>query len=275
MALTLNMNSGFARRQVSQATRNLSNSFSKVSSGKRITKAADDAAGMAVASNLDTKARSTKQAMRNTNDGISMIQVAEGAYETAGNIYKRMRELAVQGSSETLANTERGYLSDEYIQLSDELDQIAKVTEFNGINLTASGSNSIIEMQVGINNSSNDRIAVRFGKLDADSTLLAQSPFTSIASMVGAQRAIDNVTAAIDELNGYRSDLGAVQNRLVSALRGNETYYENLVGAGSQIEDLDYANETANLAKAQIMQQASISVLAQSRSIDEQILSLI
>jgi flagellin len=275
MALTLNMNSGFARRQVSQATRNLSSSFSKVSSGKRITKAADDAAGMAVASNLDTKARSTKQAMRNTNDGISMIQVAEGAYETAGNIYKRMRELAVQGSSETLANTERGYLSDEYIQLSDELDQIAKVTEFNGINLTASGSNSIIEMQVGINNSSNDRISVRFGKLDADSTLQAQSPFTSIASMVGAQRAIDNVTAAIDELNGYRSDLGAVQNRLVSALRGNETYYENLVGAQSQIEDLDYAHETANLAKAQIMQQASMSVLAQSRSIDEQILSLI
>jgi flagellin len=230
---------------------------------------------MAVASNMDTQARSMKQAMRNTNDGISMIQVAEGAYETTGNILKRMRELAVQGSSETLASTERGYLSDEYIQLSAEIDQIAKVTEFNGLNLTASGSNTTISVQVGANNSTNDRIAIRFGKLDTGAIQIAQSPFTSIASVVGAQRGIDNVTSAIDELNSHRSDLGSYENRLSSALRGNETYAENLVSAQSQIEDLDYAHETANMAKAQIMQQASMSVLAQSRSIDQQILSLI
>ena len=275
MALRLSINSGMGTRHLNEATRKLSQAFSRVSSGKRINKAADDAAGMAVASNMDTQARSMKQAMRNTNDGISMIQVAEGAYETTGNILKRMRELAVQGSSETLASTERGYLSDEYIQLSAEIDQIAKVTEFNGLNLTASGSNTTISVQVGANNSTNDRIAIRFGKLDTGAIQIAQSPFTSIASVVGAQRGIDNVTSAIDELNSHRSDLGSYENRLSSALRGNETYAENLVSAQSQIEDLDYAHETANMAKAQIMQQASMSVLAQSRSIDQQILSLI
>ena len=275
MALRLSVNSGMGTRHLQEATRRLSQSFSRVSSGKRINKAADDAAGIAVASNMDSQVRSMKQAMRNTNDGISMIQVAEGAYKTAGNIFKRMRELAIQGSSETLASTERGYISDEYIQLSAEIDQIAKVTEFNGLNLTALGSNTTISVQVGVNNSTSDRISIRFGKLDTGWTMQAGDPFTNVASVVGSQRAIDNVTSAIDELNGYRSDLGASENRLVSALRGNETYSENLVSAQSQIEDLDYAEETANLAKAQIMQQASMSVLAQSRSMDRQILSLI
>jgi len=275
MALTLNINSGFGSRHLNQATRNLSKAFSKVSSGKRINRAADDAAGMAVASNLDTQARSMKQAMRNTNDGISMIQVVEGAYESTGNIFKRMRELAVQGSSETLASTERSYISDEYIQLSEEVDRIAKGTEFNGLQLTASGSNTSISVQVGVHNSSNHQIDLTFGKLDEGWTRNAQSPFISVNSVVGSQKAMDVLDLALDELHGYRSTLGASQNRLVSAIRGSENYYENLVGAQSRIEDLDFASETANLAKAQIMQQASMSVLAQSRSIDQQILSLI
>jgi flagellin len=275
MALTVNTNMASMRaiNNVNRTNRSLSSSFQKISTGLRITKAADDAAGLAVAEALDAQGVSARQAMRNTNDGISMIQTAEGATSEVTNIVKRMRELAVQASSETLASTERGYVQSEYLSLESEVQRISQTTEFNGIQLT-NGTNSVLNVQVGIMNSSNDRLAITMGDLQS-TTLGIDSGSIDMSTAAGAQAAIDTLDTALDTLSGYRSDYGAAQNRLNSALTNMETYSENLASAQSQIRDADFAYETAQLAKNQVMQQAGISVLAQANGATSSVLSLI
>jgi len=277
MALTVNTNiaSMNAFTNLSQTTRDLTGSFGRISSGLRITKAADDAAGLGVAENLDAIEISARQAMRNTNDGISMVQTAEGATNEVANILKRMRELAVQSASETLASTERAYASTELVALQDEIDRIAQVTEFNGI-LLSEGTNTQLNVQVGVMNaaSGQDRILVTFG--DLRSTILAiDSGSINFNSATNAFNAIDDLDAALDTLNNYRSNLGASQNRLDSSLRNMENYTENLASAQSQIRDADFAWETAELSKSQIMQQAGTSILAQANQINQGALSLL
>jgi flagellin len=275
MALVINHNlsSITAQRNLAGTTRSLSSSFEKVSSGLRINKAADDAAGLGVAENLNAASRSAKVAMRNTNDGISVVQTAEGATSEVGTIVKRMRELAVQSSSETLATTERSYIQDEFAQLSSEVDRISAVTEFNGVQL-ANGSDTSVSVQVGVNNTSNDRIAITMG--DLRSTALGVDTTTmSLNTAVSAQAAITALDTALDSVNSIRSDYGAVQNRLTDALVNMEVYDENLTAAESQIRDVDFASETAEMAKQQIMQQAGMSVLAQTGQAQQGILSLI
>ena len=168
MGLVVNSNptAQNALGNLNRTNRGLTNTFQNISSGLRINNAADDAAGLAVAENLESEQMSLRQAQRNTNDGISVIQTAEGATNEVADMLKRMRELAVQSSSETLANTERAYIQDEFVQLSDEVDRIAQVTEFNGLAL-ADGSDSDMNVQVGIHNSSNDRISISLGDLTA------------------------------------------------------------------------------------------------------------
>jgi flagellin len=275
MALTVNTNMASMRaiNNVNRTNRSLSSSFQKISTGLRITKAADDAAGLAVAEALDAQGVSARQAMRNTNDGISMIQTAEGATSEVTNIVKRMRELAVQASSETLASTERGYVQSEYLSLESEVQRISQTTEFNGIQLT-NGTNSVLNVQVGIMNSSNDRLAITMGDLQS-TTLGIDSGSIDMSTAAGAQAAIDTLDTALDTLSGYRSDYGAAQNCLDSALTNMETYSENLASAQSQIRDADFAYETAQLAKNQVMQQAGISVLAQANGATSSVLSLI
>jgi flagellin len=275
MALVINhnMSSINAQRNLANTGRSLKSSFEKVSSGLRINKAADDAAGMGVAENLEAASRSAKVAMRNTNDGISVVQTAEGATSEVGNIVKRMRELAVQSSSETLATAERSYVQDEFAQLSAEVDRISQVTEFNGLKLT-DGSDSSISVQVGVNNTSSDRISITMG--DLRSTALGVDTTTmSLNSSASARSAIALLDTALDSINSIRSDYGAVQNRLSDSLVNMEVYDENLNAAESQIRDVDFASETANMAKHQIMQQAGMSVLAQSGQAQQGILSLI
>jgi flagellin len=275
MALVINhnMSSINAQRNLANTGRSLKSSFEKVSSGLRINKAADDAAGLGVAENLDAASRSAKVAMRNTNDGISVVQTAEGATSEVGNIVKRMRELAVQSSSETLATAERSYVQDEFAQLSSEVDRISAVTEFNGLKLT-NGSDSQVSVQVGVNNTSNDRITITMG--DLRSTALGVDTTTmSLNTSASAQSAITALDTALDSINSIRSDYGAVQNRLGDSLVNMEVYDENLQAAESQIRDVDFASETAEMAKNQIMQQAGMSVLAQSGQAQQGILSLI
>jgi flagellin len=275
MALVINHNlsSITAQRNLAGTTRSLSSSFEKVSSGLRINKAADDAAGLGVAENLNAASRSAKVAMRNTNDGISVVQTAEGATSEVGNIVKRMRELAVQSASETLATTERSYIQDEFTQLSSEVDRISQVTEFNGLKLT-DGSDTSVSVQVGVNNTTNDRIAITMG--DLRSTALGVDTTTmSLNTAVSAQSAITALDTALDSVNSIRSDYGAIQNRLTDALVNMEVYDENLTAAESQIRDVDFASETAEMAKQQIMQQAGMSVLAQTGQAQQGILSLI
>jgi len=275
MALVINHNlsSITAQRNLAGTSRSLKSSFEKVSSGLRINKAADDAAGLGVAENLNAASRSAKVAMRNTNDGISVVQTAEGATSEVGNIVKRMRELAVQSSSETLATTERSYIQDEFAQLSAEVDRISQVTEFNGVQL-GNGSDTSISVQVGVNNSSNDRISITLGDLRS-TALGVDTTAMSLNSSASARAAITALDTALNSVNSIRSDYGAVQNRLTDSLVNMEVYNENLVSAESQIRDVDFAAETAEMAKQQIMQQAGMSVLAQTGQAQQGVLSLI
>lgn len=280
MSLFINHNiaSQVAQRSLSGTSRGLQSSFEKVSSGLRINKAADDSAGLGVAENLEAQSRSASVAMRNTNDGISVVQTAEGATNEVGNIIKRMRELAVQSSSDSLAATERAYINDEFAQLSGEVDRLAEVTEFNGTLLT-NGGNTALNIQVGVNNSANDRVEITLGDLTASTLGVATNTASNAAMGLGnvdsARSAIALLDTALDTVNGYRSDYGATQNRLGSALSSMEVYRENLIGAEAQIRDVDFASETANMAKHQIMQQAGLSVLAQAKIQGQGVLSLL
>ncbi len=275
MALTVNTNTASlnAINNLNQTQRALGGSYQRISSGLRIAKAADDAAGLAVAESLNAQSASGRVAMRNTNDGISVIQTAEGAMDSVGDIISRMRELAVQSSSETLADDERAYIQDEFEQLSAEIDRIASSTNFNGTSLT-DGTTTALDVQVGINNTANDRITITLNDLTA-STLGVDTAGADLSTAAGAQAAIDTFDTALDSVSSYRSELGAAQNRLDSALENMETYVENLEGAESQIRDADFAFETAELAKNQILQQAGVSVLAQAKAMNQGVLSLL
>ncbi len=275
MALTVNTNTASlnAINNLNQTQRALGGSYQRISSGLRIAKAADDAAGLAVAESLDAQSASGRVAMRNTNDGISVIQTAEGAMDSVGDIISRMRELAVQSSSETLADDERAYIQDEFTQLSSEIDRIASSTQFNGQALT-DGTITSLDVQVGVMNTANDRIAITLSDLSA-ATLGVDTASADLSTATGAQAAIDTFDTALDSVSGYRSDLGAVQNRLDSALANMESYVENLESAESQIRDADFAYETAELAKNQILQQAGVSVLAQAKTMNQGALSLL
>jgi flagellin len=259
----------------------LGDTFGRISSGLRINKAGDDAAGLAVAENLDAAVRSMAMAKRNVNDGLGVLQVVEGATNEIANILKRMRELAVQSSSETLASTERGYIDTELDQLRSEVDRIANVTEFNGVGLTrglglngssVSGVTSL-DVQVGIFNTTNDRISIGLGDITQSTGLgLAGVDF---GSAVSAQLALMTLDAALDSVNTYRSNYGAVSNRLESTLRNLETYSENLKSAESQIRDADFAHEAAEMSKLQIMQQAGTAILGQANQINQGAVRLI
>jgi flagellin len=251
----------------------LTQSLSRISSGLRINKAADDAAGLGVATNLETSVISTRQAMRNTNDGISIIQTAEGATNEVTDILQRMRELAVQSASETLDDDERSYISDEFSELSEEVARIANVTEFNGLSLS-NNSNTSLDVQVGIQNASTSRITIDLGDLRATS-LGVDTGNVSLANVTSAQEAIDNIDTAIDSVNSYRSDFGAVQNRLDSALNNSQVSMEQLSAAQSTVMDADFATETSNLTKLQIMQQAGVASLAQAKNINQSVISLL
>lgn len=277
MALTVNTNIAAmnAFSNLNRTNRGLSRVLSRISSGQRITKAADDAAGLAVAENLDAAKRSLGQAIRNTSDGVSLIQTAEGATAEVTNILKRMRELAVQSASETLATPERQFIQTEFVQLRDEIDRIANTTNFNDVALT-NGFDTQIEVQVGILNTAADRITIGMGDLRAsvlgiDST----NPAHGLDTPANAQGMLTILDAALDGTSGYRAQYGAFQNRLESAQRNLEIYQENLASAESAIRDADFAKETSEMSKYQIMQQAGVAVLGQANQINQGAVQLI
>jgi flagellin len=280
MALVVNSNPTAmnALGNLNRTNRGLTDTFANISSGLRINNAADDSAGLAVAENLEAEQMSLRQAQRNTNDGISVIQTAEGATNEVGDILKRMRELAVQSSSETLHNNERSYIQDEFEQLTNEVDRISQVTEFNGIHLANSGAGltgtNEMNVQVGIHNSGDDRIAISLGNLEA--TQLGVSTGTMNLDTIGnARTAITNLDKAIDTVNKYRSQYGSVQNRLENALNNLEVYTENVASSESRIRDADFAHETAEMSKFQVMQQAGVAILGQANGLSQGALRLI
>jgi flagellin len=210
---------------------------------------------------------------RNINDGISIIAVAEGSTNEVEAILIRMRELAIQSSSETLANTERAYIQEEFVALSAEVSRIANVTEFNGI-ILANGSITQMDVQVGINNTTNDQITINLGDLRA-TVLTVDTVSVSLATSTAALAAITNIDSAIASVSSIRSGYGATENRLNSALNNIETFTESTINAESRIRDADFGYETAQLTQNQILQQAGVSVLSQAKSLPQSALTLL
>jgi Flagellin and related hook-associated proteins len=185
-----------------------------------------------------------------------------------------MRELAVQSSSETLDDGERSFIDDEFQELAGEVSRIANVTEFNGVSLAAGGTTTQLDVQVGIQNDATSRITIDLGDLRA-TTLGVAAADISLATVTSAQAAIDAIDTALDSVNSYRSDFGAVQNRLDSALNNSQVYTEALASAASSVMDADFATETSELTKLQIMQQAGVASLAQAKNINQSVISLL
>ena len=275
MAITVKTNTTAtnALKDLNQTSRSLSRSFERISSGQRIARAADDAAGLGVAENLRRTSASAAVAQRNTNDGMSFIAVAEGASSEVGNLLVRMRELAVQGASETLDDDERAYVQSEFVALSTEVDRIAEVTEFNGQALT-NGTLTDVNVQVGVNATANDQIAITLGDLTT-ATLGVDTGAVDMSTAGGASLALASIDAAIETVSSYRASYGATENRLSSALNNLETFEQTTKEAESRIRDADFGAETATLSQNQILQQAGVSVLSQAKSINQSALSLL
>jgi len=276
MAITVKSNTAVnnALNQLGKTTRALSRNFEKISSGLRIARAADDAAGLGVAENLKAAHSSADVAARNINDGISVVSVAEGASAEVVSILTRLRELAIQSASETLANTERAYINDEASALLSEIDRIANVTEFNGTLLT-DGTNTSLDVQVGINDTADNQIAITLGDLNTDVIGTGSLGTIDLATSTGALAALSEIDAAIDSVSSYRSDYGAIENRLNNALNNIETFSEATKAAESAIRDADFGQETANLTSNQILQQAGVSVLSQAKNLPQSALTLL
>jgi flagellin len=239
------------------------NSLEKLASGSRINRAADDAAGLAISEKMRASIRSVRQDIRNANDGISMIQTAEGGMNEVGNILIRFRELSTQAASDTLGDTERAFVDKEVQQMKQEVDRIAKVTEFNGHHLL-SGEGGLLEVQVGLNNSPElDRFKYDTSKTDVTLNKLGLSSITTMDKQ-SAQENLGKIDVAIRTLTENRAELGALQNRFQSSVASMQIYDENMSGARSRIWDVDMASETAELTKTNILSQAGVSVLSQA-----------
>ena len=281
MSLTVNTNLAAlnAQRNVSKVQTGLAQSVERLSSGLRVNSAKDDAAGLAISMKLTSQVRSLNQAIRNAQDGISVVQTAEGGMNEIHNILTRMRELAQQASTGTLASGDRTALNNEFSDLKSEITRISDTTEFNGLSLlngTLSGSG--VSLQVGINNTSNDRIAVSgttFYDIDASSIGLTTTNVSSIDTAANAQSMLTIVDSAISLVSTRRGNLGGVQNRLGSTIANLGTAVENLAAANARIIDADFASETANLTKSQIILQAGIAVLSQANSLPQYALQLL
>ena len=252
-----------AQRFLTTNHENQNRSLEHLASGSRINRAGDDAAGLAISEKLRSHTRSLKQATRNANDGVSMIQTAEGAMNEVSNILIRLRELSIQSSSDTIGDTERSFVDKEVQHLKQEIDRISNVTEFNGRKLM-NGTEQDLDIQIGLhNNAELDRFQYRTKDLTTtlDSMGIANVSTMSKESAQGNMAMLDS---AITRLNENRASLGALQNRLYSTINNLNIYGENLQAANSRIRDTDMAEETSEMTKQNILTQANVSVLGQA-----------
>lgn len=274
MRITTNVPSLNAQRTLVNTQRMISNSMNQLASGSRINKAADDAAGLAISENLKGQIRSYGQAARNANDGISMVQVAEGGLSEIGNIVTRVRELGIQAASDTVGDKERGYLNMEVGQLKSELDRIAQTTRFGTTNLL-DGSGQKFDIQVGIfNNDFQDRISFDSAEINATLGEL-QLDGVDLSSKESAQNALASLDDAQSRVAGFRANLGALQNRFQSTVDNLAIQNENLSAANSRIRDADIAAATSEATRNQVLLNASTSVLSQANAQPQLALKLI
>lgn len=274
LRIATNIASINGQRQLFNTNNNMMRSLERLSSGYRINKAADDAAGLAISENLRAQIRGLKQANRNANDGISMVQVAEGGLSEVSNMLIRMRELSIQSSSDTIGDTERQFTNVEFQQLKSEIQRVSEVTEFNGTPLL-SGVGGILDFQIGVHNDpTNDRISFDSSAANATTTSLGVAAET-IGSKQGAQLSLDVIDEALVRVNSMRANFGALQNRLTSTINNLNISHENLSAANSRIRDTDVAEESATMAKNNILMQAGVSVLGQANNIPNLALKLL
>lgn len=271
LSITSNTVSLTAQRNVGKTQRALQGNMSRLSSGMRINEAADDAAGLGISEKLRSQIVSLSQAGRNANDGVSMIQVAEGAMNEQAGIVTRLRELAVQASNGTLGTDERGFIDAEKTELMSELDRISSVTDFNGVKMLGAGAGTVT-MQVGAANTANDRIDITFTQTDTATLGLTGLDLSTAAN---ARTALDTIDTAVTNLSTARATVGAGQNRLVVAMNNLSVAHENLSAADSRIRDVDVAEETAKMTRNQILSQAGVAVLSQANQLPQAALSLL
>jgi flagellin len=276
LRIATNVSSLTSQRHLRQTREALDRSLERLASGYRINRAGDDAAGLAISEKLRAKVRGLVQAQRNSSDGISLIQVAEGGLNEVQNILVRLRELGVQAASDTIGDKERGFLNQEYQSLKEEVDRIANGTEFNGTVLL-DGTGGSLDFQVntgGDNIMGVDRISFDAFKLDVNTDKLGLEEL-SVTNKVSAQRSLAFIDDAIEAVSSTRAELGAIENRLTSTIRNLGISIENLSAARSRIKDVDVAEETAELTKHNILMQAGTSVLQQANSVPKMALALL
>lgn len=279
--INTNVKSLVAQNAMTVNNRSLSKAMEQLSTGKRINSAADDAAGLAISSKMTSQIRGLNQAVRNANDGISMIQTAEGATNEISNMLQRMRELAVQGANDTYSADDRAAIGKEYDQLVNEIDRIAGNTEWNGVKIldgSTFSSSTAAYFQVGTGSGTAYQIDVNFIALDTaslTSASIATGDIGSTSTAAGIQAVITEIDAGIKAVDSFRADLGAKINRLTYAADNMSNISMNTAASRSRIEDTDYAAATTELARSQIIQQAATAMLAQANQAPQSVLSLL
>lgn len=280
MGFMINTNIGAmnAHRNASMNNIGLDKSLQSLSSGLRINKSADDSAGLAVANKLSAQSQGLGQAIRNANDGIGMIQTADGALEEVGNIMKRVRVLAIQASNDTQDDTSRSYIGKEVKALLEEASDIASKTKFNGVSILdqtggTAGSSGVFTFHVGAY--SGDTQAVSFGDNTVSTLAAKDASSISVSTFSAAQSTIATMDAAIIKLDGKRADLGAAQNKLESTVRNISVTQVNITAAESGIRDVDFAAESANFAKHNILAQSGSYAMSQANAVQQNVLRLL
>ena len=273
LSVVTNLSSIRAQRNLSKATSSLSGHIEKLSSGLRINRASDDAARSAISAQMAANLTGLKQAERNSNDAISMIQTAEGGMNEVSGIVTRMRELSVQAAnSGTMDSTERGYLDQEFQLLESELNRIVEVTEYSGVKLINGDQSGGIDFQVGFSNSANDRISVSISSVNGTTLGLNDE---NLSSATGAAAALTALDTALQSVSTARASLGATQNRLSMTISNLGSMYENSADSLSRLRDVDVAEETAAFTRTKILTDAATSVLASANTIPQSALKLL
>lgn len=278
LSLRTNVASLNAQDNLSRTQSQLETSMARLSSGFRITKSGDDAAGLAISGSLDAQIASFSQAALNANDGLSMAQTAESALSNAGTILTRLRQLAMQSASDGVSNSDRvNYIQKESDALTAELDRMAASTKYNGTALIAGGTASTLDFQVGIDGTSNSKISASTGDATVATLLTGWTTGATgtLATKAGAQGALATIDTAIQNVSSLRATFGAAGNRFQAAINNIQSFSEALSAANSRIKDVDVASESANLARTQILAQAGVSVLAQANQAPQLALKLL
>ena len=284
LTINTNLNSLNAQNSLSMSQSALSTSMQRLSSGLRVNSAKDDAAGLAIASRMDAQVRGMNVAVRNANDGISLSQTAEGALGKISDSLQRMRELAVQASNATNSSSDKDSLDKEFGELAKEIQRVAGGTTFNGLHILGSNAGAQT-FQVGAGTSTNDSIAITTTDMTADATITAvagtdntgagRAVIDNTATAAAIHTVMDNIDTAINTVNTQRSNMGASQSRFDSVISNLHISVENQSAARSRIMDADFAAETANLSRANILQQAGNAMVAQANQLPQQVLQLL